>query len=76
MSSKEHQVVILDDLAREEMAEGRASGRVGRITENLGDEIEGIHDGADVSSRGMESSRPKVKPPKRAGKVGLQPGPI
>ena len=28
MSSKEHQVVILDDLAREEMAEGRASGRL------------------------------------------------
>ena len=29
MSSKEHQVVILADLAREEMAEGRARGRLG-----------------------------------------------
>ena len=51
-------------------------GEVGSITKNLGDKIEGIHDGADVSSRGMVSSRPKVQPPKRAGKVGLQPGPI
>ena len=48
-------------------------GEVGSITK---DKIEGIHDGADVSSRGMVSSRPKVQPPKRAGKVGLQPGPI
>ena len=29
MSSKEHQDVILADLAREEMAEGRASGTFG-----------------------------------------------
>ena len=29
MSSKEHQVVILADLAREKMAEGKARGRLG-----------------------------------------------
>ena len=33
MSSKEHQVVILDDLAREEMVEGRASGRLSEPVE-------------------------------------------
>ena len=29
MSSKEHQVVILADLPREKMAEGKARGRLG-----------------------------------------------
>ena len=50
---------------------------VGCVTKDLGDKVEGIHDGADVSSRGMKDGRPKVlNPPSGQGKVGLQPGPM
>ena len=61
MSSKEHQDVILySRLGQGRDGRGQSQRKVGCVAKDLGDEVERIHDGADVSSRGMEDGRPKV----------------